>query len=56
MNTSNEIRAVLIVDVRRPMPPSADLVNSFILNVVGKRAYGRAVARKADQFSRVHFS
>ena len=56
VNTSNEMRAVLIVDVRRPMPLSADVVNSFIMNVVGKRAYGHAVARKADQFSRVHFS
>ena len=56
VNTSNEMRAVLIVDVRRPFPLSAQVVNSFIINVVGKRAYGRAVARKADQFSRVHFS
>ena len=56
VNDSNETRAVLIVDVRRPLPLSADLVNSFVLNVIGRYAYGRAVARKADQFSRVQFS
>jgi aspartate beta-hydroxylase len=56
VNKSNEMRAVLIVDVRRPLPFSADLLNRFVMNVIARHAYGRAVARKADQFSRVHFS
>jgi aspartyl/asparaginyl beta-hydroxylase (cupin superfamily) len=52
INHSNELRAVLIVDVRRPLPITADLVNGFVTNVVGRYAYGRPVARKAEQFAR----
>lgn len=52
VNTSDELRAVLIVDVRRPMPATANLVNKFITDVVGRYAYGRPVARKAEQFAR----
>ena len=51
VNTSNEIRAVLIVDVRRPMPLVADLCNRFLTDVVGHHTYGRAVARKAEAFA-----
>jgi aspartyl/asparaginyl beta-hydroxylase (cupin superfamily) len=56
INDSEDKRAVLIVDVRRPLPFTADLVNGFVMNVVGRNAYGRAVARKADQFSRLQYS
>jgi aspartate beta-hydroxylase len=56
INSSNELRAVLIVDVRRPLPITADLVNGFVTNVIGRYAYGRAVACKADQFARREFS
>jgi aspartate beta-hydroxylase len=56
LNDSDELRAVLIVDVRRPLPVTGDLVNNFVMNVVGRYAYGRAVARKADRFSKVHFT
>jgi aspartyl/asparaginyl beta-hydroxylase (cupin superfamily) len=56
INDSEELRAVLIVDVRRPLPITADVVNSFVMNVVGRHAYGRAVANKAEQFSKVHFT
>jgi aspartyl/asparaginyl beta-hydroxylase (cupin superfamily) len=52
VNNSPELRAVLIVDVRRPLPASADLVNGFVTNVIGRYAYGRAVARKAEKFAR----
>ena len=52
VNDSDETRAVLIVDVRRPMPLSADLVNGFVTNVIGRYAYGRPVARKAEEFAR----
>ena len=51
VNTSNEIGAVLIVDVRRPMPLVADLCNRFLTDVVGHHTYGRAVARKAEAFA-----
>ena len=47
----NETRAVLIVDVRRPLPTAPDLVNRFFLDVVGRHTYGRAVARKAEAFA-----
>jgi aspartate beta-hydroxylase/beta-hydroxylase len=56
INDSDEMRAVLIVDVRRPLPITADVVNSFVMNVVGRHAYGRAVANKAEKFSKVHFT
>jgi len=56
VNNSNELRAVLIVDVRRPLPMTADLVNGFVTNVVGRRFYGRPVARKAEQFARGNHS
>ena len=52
INESDELRAVLIVDVRRPMPVTANAVNKFVTEVVGRRFYGRPVARKAEQFAR----
>jgi aspartate beta-hydroxylase len=52
VNTSDEMRAVLIVDVRRPMPVTANAVNKFVTDVVGRRFYGRPVARKAEAFAR----
>jgi aspartyl/asparaginyl beta-hydroxylase (cupin superfamily) len=51
VNSSNELRAVLIVDVRRPMPFLADLCNRFITDVVARHTYGRSVARKAEAFA-----
>jgi aspartyl/asparaginyl beta-hydroxylase (cupin superfamily) len=50
-NQSKELRAVLIVDVRRPMPLIADLCNRFITDVIARRTYGRAVARRAEAFA-----
>ena len=52
INHSDEMRAVLIVDVRRPLPFSADIVNRFVTDVVGRYAYGRPVVRKATQFAK----
>ena len=52
VNHSDEMRAVLIVDVRRPLPFSADIVNRFVTDVVGRYAYGRPVVRKATQFAK----
>jgi aspartate beta-hydroxylase/beta-hydroxylase len=40
VNHSDEIRAVLIVDVRRPLPV-----------IPGRHTYGRSIARKAEQFA-----
>jgi aspartyl/asparaginyl beta-hydroxylase (cupin superfamily) len=51
VNHSEELRAVLIVDVRRPLPLAADLVNRLLVDVVGHHTYGRALARKAEQFA-----
>ncbi len=51
VNHSNELRAVLIVDVRRPLPLVADLCNRFITDVIARHTYGRAVARKAEAFA-----
>jgi aspartate beta-hydroxylase/beta-hydroxylase len=51
VNHSDELRAVLIVDVRRPLPLAADLVNRLLIDVVGRHTYGRALARKAEEFA-----
>ena len=51
VNHSDELRAVLIVDVRRPLPLAADLVNRMLVDVVGRHTYGRALARKAEEFA-----
>ncbi len=56
INHSNEMRAVLIIDVRRPLPVTADVVNGFVTNVIGRRFYGRPIARKAEQYARGNFS
>jgi hypothetical protein len=52
VNHASETRAVLIVDVRRPLPAMPDLFNRFLTDVVGRHTYGRAVARKAEAFAR----
>jgi aspartyl/asparaginyl beta-hydroxylase (cupin superfamily) len=51
VNTSSEPRAVLIVDVRRPLPFFADLVNRLVVDVIGRHTYGRGLARKAEAFA-----
>ena len=51
VNSSVETRAVLIVDVRRPLPAAPDLLNRFMLDVVARHTYGRHVARKAERFA-----
>ena len=51
VNHCREARAVLIVDVRRPMPFIADLCNRFVTDVVARHTYGRSVARKAEAFA-----
>lgn len=50
VNHSDQHRAVLIVDVRRPMKGVANSVNKFMVNVVAKHTYGRSVAKRAGNF------
>ena len=50
-NTSNELRAVLIVDVRRPLPLIADLCNRFVIDVIARHTHGRSVTHKAEAFA-----
>jgi aspartate beta-hydroxylase len=51
VNHSNETRAVLIVDVRRPLPRMPDLFNRFLTDVIARHTYGRKIARQAEQFA-----
>jgi aspartyl/asparaginyl beta-hydroxylase (cupin superfamily) len=51
VNHSAETRAVLVVDVRRPLPALPDLVNRFVTDVVARHTYGRKLARKAEEFA-----
>jgi aspartyl/asparaginyl beta-hydroxylase (cupin superfamily) len=50
-NSSTEMRAVLVVDVRRPMPFLPALLNTFVTDVIARHTYGRKVARKAEEFA-----
>ena len=52
VNSSGEMRAVLIVDVRRPLPWLPNLVNGMLINGLARPTYGRSVARKADAFAK----
>ena len=51
VNHSDELRAVLIVDVLRLHLRAADLLNRLLVDVVGCHTYGRALTRKADEFA-----
>ena len=50
INHSRQPRAVLIVDVRRPMTGVPHLVNRFMIDVLASCTYGRKVARRAERF------
>ena len=52
VNNAEELRAVLIVDVLRPLPFTGDVVNRLVTNVIGRYFYGRPVARKAEAFAK----
>jgi aspartate beta-hydroxylase len=51
VNDSPGTRAVLIVDIRRPLPYAPDLFNRFITDVAARHTYGRKVARTAEHFA-----
>lgn len=50
VNHSDQHRAVLIVDVRRPFKGVPEAVNKFMVNVVARHTYGRSVAKRASSF------
>jgi aspartyl/asparaginyl beta-hydroxylase (cupin superfamily) len=49
VNHSTGMRAVLIVDVLRPLPAIPSLVNRFVTNVVARHTYGRSVAKRIQK-------
>lgn len=49
INQSDDFRAVLIIDVLRPMPPLSTLLNKFATNVIAKHTYGRSVMKRIEQ-------
>lgn len=50
-NDSDDFRAVLIIDVLRPMPLFPHLVNRFTTNVIARYAYGRQVIKRALRYN-----
>ncbi len=53
VNRSNALRAVLIVDVLRPMPWLPTLVNKIVTHGVARPLYGRKVARRIEALTPV---
>jgi len=51
VNTSRDLRAVLIVDVMRPLPRVPALVNRLTAQVIARHTYGRKLAEKAATLS-----
>lgn len=51
MNSSREIRGVLIVDVLRPMPWLPSLVNKAVIHGLARPAYGFGLSRRAEKYS-----
>jgi aspartate beta-hydroxylase/beta-hydroxylase len=52
INHSNELRAVLMVDVLRPMPMLPSLVNKVTTGIVARHTYGRGVAKRIRSHTR----
>jgi aspartate beta-hydroxylase len=51
INHSAQRRAVLIVDVLRPMPPWPHRVNRFCTQVIARHTYGRQVSKQLRQYA-----
>lgn len=49
-NQSSDYRAVLIIDILRPMPLLPHLINQFTTNVIARHTYGRKVINSALQY------
>lgn len=50
INHSEDFRAVLIIDVLRPMPFFPHVINQLVTNVIGRFFYGRKVIKRAMQY------
>ncbi len=50
-DSSTELRAVLTVNLRWPLPRFADLVRRLPVNVVGHYTFVRSLPRKAEGFT-----
>jgi aspartate beta-hydroxylase/beta-hydroxylase len=51
-NTSDDYRAVLIIDVLRPMPLIPHMLNKFVINILAKYSYGRQVINRSRKHNR----
>lgn len=49
-NDSDDYRAVLIIDVLRPLPFLPKLLNQFVTNIIARYFYARKVIKRASQF------
>lgn len=49
-NSSDDYRAVLIIDVLRPMPFWPRLLNRFVTHVIARYFYGRKVIKRVSQY------
>lgn len=49
-NNSDDYRAVLIIDVLRPMPFLPTLLNKFVTNIIARYTYGRQTIKRAMQY------
>ena len=52
INTSDEYRAVLIVDILRPMPFLPHILNRFVTEIIAKYFYGRPVMKKVNKYKK----
>ena len=48
VNQSDDYRAVLIIDVLRPLPFASNMLNRFATNVIAKHTYGRSVMKRVN--------
>lgn len=52
-NESDDYRAVLIIDVLRPMPFLPRKLNQFVTNVIARYFYGRRVIKRTSEFLQI---
>jgi len=50
INESDEYRAVLIIDVLRPLPLLPSLLNQFVTNVIARYTYGRKTINRVLKY------
>lgn len=53
INESHDFRAVLIIDVLRPMPKIPTLINRLMTNIIAKYTYGRRVINKIKRYKTI---